>query len=367
MTSLWLWPVIFFLMPAQASFMRPNAGGACSPTGTAFQPHVTIVCQGVNPQVLELLNTVLDTADLDLHSKICQAEAWVRTYHALVQRLAEGGRDHVLIHEAHALVQAGKLAEAGALLDRVLASSDDARPERVAAYSFSRADIFALQFQLREALPHYAAASRSHASHPQYTYRYAAVLQQQRRYTEAEPLYRTTLNALRPLASADPTTYVPMVARPLDSLASVYHSETRRLSAAEAAYHEALTLHRQRVQTNPTAVLPDVATTLDNLAVLALAQSRLQHAAEWIREAVTIRRTLWQHDPATYGDVLAQSLEIEVVRLDQAHLLFLTTGRFLAPDGSPFGIHGLTPDRAYEDDDAGSLMAPCADTKPIEP
>src|SRR5438128_4483834 len=122
MTSLWLWPVIFFLVPAQASFVRPNAGGACSPAGTAVQPHVTIVCQGVNPQVLELLNTVLDTADLDLHSKIRQAEAWVRTYHALVQRLAEGGRDHVLIQEAHALVQAGKLAEAGALLDRVLAS-----------------------------------------------------------------------------------------------------------------------------------------------------------------------------------------------------------------------------------------------------
>ncbi len=55
------------------------------------------------------------------------------------------------------------------------------------------------------------------------------------------------------------------------------------------------------------------------------------------------------------------------IRLDQEHLLFLTTGRFLAPDGSPFGVNGLTPDRAYEGDDALSLMAPCADTKPPEP
>jgi carboxyl-terminal processing protease len=57
----------------------------------------------------------------------------------------------------------------------------------------------------------------------------------------------------------------------------------------------------------------------------------------------------------------------QVVRLDQAHLLFLTTGRFLAPDGSPFGVHGLMPDRVYEDNDVVSLMAPCADTTPTGP
>lgn len=53
----------------------------------------------------------------------------------------------------------------------------------------------------------------------------------------------------------------------------------------------------------------------------------------------------------------------QVVRLDQVYLLLLTTGQFLAPDGSPFGVHGLTPDRAYEGDDVASLMAPCADAK----
>lgn len=55
-----------------------------------------------------------------------------------------------------------------------------------------------------------------------------------------------------------------------------------------------------------------------------------------------------------------------VVRLDQDHLLFLTTGRFLAPDGAPFGVNGLTPDRVYEGEATASLMAPCADTTPSE-
>jgi hypothetical protein len=50
------------------------------------------------------------------------------------------------------------------------------------------------------------------------------------------------------------------------------------------------------------------------------------------------------------------------IRLDQGHLLFLTTGRFLAPNGLPFGVNGLTPNRHYEGDDVLSLMTPCLDT-----
>ena len=53
----------------------------------------------------------------------------------------------------------------------------------------------------------------------------------------------------------------------------------------------------------------------------------------------------------------------QVVRLDQAYLLFLTTGRFLAPNGVPFGANGLTPDRAYEGDDVVNFMEPCVDIK----
>jgi C-terminal processing protease CtpA/Prc len=77
---------------------------------------------------------------------------------------------------------------------------------------------------------------------------------------------------------------------------------------------------------------------------------RWHHRAELVGAPTTGKRTVQQ-----------------VVRLDQAYLLFLTTGRFLAPDGSPFGVHGLTPDRAYEGDDVASLMAPCADTTPPGP
>jgi len=47
------------------------------------------------------------------------------------------------------------------------------------------------------------------------------------------------------------------------------------------------------------------------------------------------------------------------VRLHHDYLLFLTTGQFLAPDGSPFGVNGLTPDRPDVGDDLTGGTAPC--------
>ena len=76
----------------------------------------------------------------------------------------------------------------------------------------------------------------------------------------------------------------------------------------------------------------------------------------------------WHHRADLVGTPTTGKRTVQqVVRLDQAYLLFLTTGRFLAPDGTPFGVRGLTPDRAYEGDDVVSLMAPCAGTTPPGP
>ena len=106
----------------------------------------------------------------------------------------------------------------------------------------------AVQFQLREALPHYAAAARLHATSPQYAYRYAVVLQQQGQYTEAEPLYRAALQALRPLVSADPTTYVSAV--PLKRTRAATPVVCARLHEAARVVSDARLTHmvQQRLQ-----------------------------------------------------------------------------------------------------------------------
>lgn len=69
----------------------------------------------------------------------------------------------------------------------------------------------------------------------------------------------------------------------------------------------------------------------------------------------------WHHRAELSGSPTAGKRTVQsAVRLDHGHLLFLTTGRFLAPDGSPFGANGLTPDHAHAGDDPVSGMAPCA-------
>ena len=70
----------------------------------------------------------------------------------------------------------------------------------------------------------------------------------------------------------------------------------------------------------------------------------------------------WHHRAELAGSPTVGKRTVQrVARLDQQHLLFLTTGRFLAPDGSPFGSDGLTPDRPLQGDDVASLTAPCTE------
>ena len=53
----------------------------------------------------------------------------------------------------------------------------------------------------------------------------------------------------------------------------------------------------------------------------------------------------WHHRAELVGSPTVGKRTVQrVARLDQQHLLFLTTGRFLAPDGT-LGVNGLTPDR----------------------
>ena len=76
----------------------------------------------------------------------------------------------------------------------------------------------------------------------------------------------------------------------------------------------------------------------------------------------------WHYRAELSGSPTAGKRTVQsAVRLDQGHLLFLTVGQFLAPDGAPFGVNGLTPDHAYAGDDTVSLMAPCADTTSTGP
>lgn len=90
-------------------------------------------------------------------------------------------------------------------------------------------------------------------------------------------------------------------------------------------------------------------------AVTILINERTASSAELFAGILRWHRRAQLVGSATAGKRTVQ----RAVRIDQAHLLFLTTGRFLAPDGSPFGLNGLIPDREAPDDVA-DVTSPCA-------
>lgn len=71
----------------------------------------------------------------------------------------------------------------------------------------------------------------------------------------------------------------------------------------------------------------------------------------------------WHRRAELVGSPTAGKRTVQrAVRLDEKHLLFLTTGWFMAPDGSPFGAGGLIPDRQAAED-AHDVTTQCAGTE----
>jgi tetratricopeptide (TPR) repeat protein len=177
MIYLGLWVLMLGLSTVQAAVITQKTEGWCSPAVGETQGNVTIICQGVDSKALEVLNESLRLMNLQLGEKIKEADEWARKYHELSQRLAEAGQDNELARQAHALLREGKLEDAGALLDRLIESGE----ERLAAYHFDRAQVFALQFKLLEALPHYEKAYQDRPRNLQDAHAYALALQHQNR------------------------------------------------------------------------------------------------------------------------------------------------------------------------------------------
>jgi tetratricopeptide (TPR) repeat protein len=120
MTPLWLLLVVLEVSAALASSIPQmtdqRTEGWCSPAVAHTGGNVTITCEGVNPKALQRLNELLDKKDLELQEKIREAEEWARKYRQLSQALARESRDSAPTQEAKALLEEGKLEEAGKVL-----------------------------------------------------------------------------------------------------------------------------------------------------------------------------------------------------------------------------------------------------------
>ena len=143
-------------------------------------------------EAMDRLNERLDRMELDVKQKIAVADDWARRYNDLdaeleetKKRLAATGEDANLVQAAQDLLREGKLEEARAIFDRLI-QSDEGDVDRAAEDHFGRASVFALEFQLDEALPDYAKAYQYRPDDQRYADAYAYALQMQRDYPKAE-------------------------------------------------------------------------------------------------------------------------------------------------------------------------------------
>jgi tetratricopeptide (TPR) repeat protein len=308
MRVVWWVVLSVFALQAQAAMMETitqTTTGWCSPT-VGKADNVIIICQGVDPKALARLNELLDKKDLELQAKIREAEEWTQKYRELEQRLATQGQDEPLVQLTQTLLKEGKLDEAGVILDRLLDAGEKG-VEQTAANHFNRAAVYALQFQLDKALPHYQKAYEYRRDNVQYAVYYTLTLQQQHRYDTAYMVYKDVLLRYRQMAQTDPQAYLPSFALMLNNLGNLY-SAISQFSEAEQVYQEALAIRRELAQATPQVYLPDVAGTLNNLGNLYRFMQQFSKAEQVYQEALAIWRELAQATPQVYLPDVARTL-----------------------------------------------------------
>jgi tetratricopeptide (TPR) repeat protein len=146
--------------------------------------------------LLDLKDKELGTTRLSREEKIKEAEDWAKRYRELEARLAAQGAEDTLAQQAKAALEQGDLNRAGELLDEIL-KREEKTVDKATADHFNRAQVYQLQFQPLQALPHLEKAYRYRPEKVAYALAYAKLLQEQHEFKPAETIYTEILSRLR--------------------------------------------------------------------------------------------------------------------------------------------------------------------------
>jgi len=273
-----------------AQTVTQSTQGWCSPAVADTEGNVTINCHGVDPRALARLNELLDKKDLELAQKIEEANQWAEKYNDLNARLAAAEDDSDLAHRARKLIEQGEFDQAGTILDELI-EKQEAQVDHLAENHFNRAEVYSLQFDPINALPHYEKAHHYRPDHEAYAFSYAVALQKQNAFGRAAQVYAALLPRYRALAAANPAAYLPDLAGTLNNLGVLY-SDTQRLADAETAFVEARDIRRELAAANPIVFLPKLANVSNNLRILYRDSGRADEADEVLAEFETIERQI---------------------------------------------------------------------------
>jgi len=223
------------------------------------QGNVTVNCpSGVPRSTVRLLNKQFAARLKDREARIAEltgeVNEWKDRFDKLTARLEMPGMDEELRRQADKLLRAGKLEEAGQILDKILESGEE-ELEQLARVHFDRASLFELQSEPLWALPHYEKALSYRPNNPDYAEAYGQILCAEHDYQKAEPLLTQAVGAYSDMAKTNPQAYLPDVGRALNNLGNLYR-DTQRLTESADAYSEALQIGRTLAKASPQIYLP---------------------------------------------------------------------------------------------------------------
>ena len=280
--------------------------GVCSPNISKTNGNVTIVFSGSAcavdpdrlrgleeflkqfPKVTTRLQELLDKKDVELASKIQEAEEWAAKYRALKRRLEEQESGDDLSRQAGELLANGDPAGAGKLLDQVVAR-DESRVTQSARNHFNRAIAFELEGKFAAALPHFETADRYRPGTFEYASAYATLLHQLNRHQEAEPVFGRVVEMARQTYRRDPRdSNRLMLASALNHHAMLL-MDLRKSAEAESTIQEELKLVRQSVNENPRgAGRAFLVMALRNLSEFYTAREQWSEALAALEECLTL-------------------------------------------------------------------------------
>lgn len=232
------------------------------------------------------LNELLDQKDQQLREKIQQANEWAEKYFELEKRLSETTDDAQLSEKAAGYLHEGELDKAEGILNGLL-QREEQIVERAAADNFNLALILDLQFQPGVALVHLEKAYHYRPDNVEYAHQYARALESGNRLDEAEEVYRQNLPRIRELARSDKSVYLPLEAKTLHNLGSIYLISGRS-KEAEASYEGALDLYETLAATDPSVYLLLQATTLEDLGSVYEKKGMADRAEGYYRDSLSM-------------------------------------------------------------------------------
>jgi tetratricopeptide (TPR) repeat protein len=307
MMKLFIKIILLLSISTQAWAWQQHTMGNCSPVmqDTEIGGSVTIICKGVPQRVVDRLLKELDEKDFTLEEKRRELEELAEKYRSLKNEVEQfkqaNPNDTAFVKQAPEALHKGDFAEAERLAGELLDRDLENKVTQAASANFIKGQALGLQFKPVQALPHLKKAYNYRPENRVYAFAYAFLLNEQRQFKQAIPIYEEILQHDRELGDESE------VADTLNNLAILYQ-DTNRYEPAEKHYLEALEIYRKLAQANPKAYLFYVATILKNLALLYRETNRYELAEKHYLEALDIYRKLAQANPKAYLSDVAGTL-----------------------------------------------------------